>query len=233
MSGTKYAGATILFIGLTIHMTRVVHAQTNSPDCIVEGVVFEDSNNNLIRDEGEPGLSLIPLEFSDGSDRLIQIETGEDGSFLLQLEAGLWRVLIHPPSSFEIADAAGLEFIIEDETSLVRLDIALINVGVLESEPQDGEPAENNGIIEEETDSQPLEADDSETGLTEGNDTQQVDDESPGHDGGFYILPESGGNIPSRWIGLLVSIALFTTSLIIISIGRKLKMGDDSSHRKQ
>jgi len=151
MSGTKYAGATILFIVLTIQMTRVVNAQTESTGSIVEGVVFEDADNNLIRDEGEPGLSVIPLEFSDGSDRLIQIETGEDGSFLLILEAGLWRVLVQPPSGFETADTSGLEFVIEDETSSLRLDIALTNMGGLESETQDVEPGENNVIIDEET----------------------------------------------------------------------------------
>lgn len=232
MSGKRYAGATIIFIFLTVHLTKVVYAQTDLSGTIVEGVVFEDLNNNQIRDEDEPGLSVIPLEFSDGSDRLIQIATGEDGTFLLQLEAGLWRVLVQPPSGFEIADTNGLEFLIEDKTRSVRLDIALTNMGILESETQDGEPVENDGIIEEETVAPLDDAGNNETEPPEGDDTQQEDNESQGHDGGFYLLPESGGTIPSRWIGLLVSIALLTASLIIISIGRKLIMGDDSSHGK-
>ena len=231
MSGTKYAGATILFIVLTIQMTRVVNAQTESTGSIVEGVVFEDADNNLIRDEGEPGLSVIPLEFSDGSDRLIQIETGEDGSFLLILEAGLWRVLVQPPSGFEIADTSGLEFVIEDETSSLRLDIALTNMGGLESETQDVEPGENNVIIDEETVTPLDDVDNNDSGSSGGDDTLQADDESQ-DDGGFYILPESGGDFPSRWIGLLGSIALLTAALIIISIGRKLKIESDSSHGK-
>lgn len=231
MSGKRYAGATIIFIFLTVHLTKVVYAQTDLSGTIVEGVVFEDLNNNQIRDEDEPGLSVIPLEFSDGSDRLIQIETGEDGSFLLLLEAGLWRVLVQPPSGFQIVDATELEFLIDDETGSLRLDIALTDIGDLESETQDVESVENDEIIDEETVT-PIDAvDNNETGSPEGDDTQQADDESQDN-GGFYILPESGGKLPSRWIGLLGSIALLTTSLIIISIGRKLRIESDSSHEE-
>lgn len=228
MFKARYLGVVILFSGL-FQITGNAYAQMETTGSIVEGVVYEDSNGNLIRDEGEPGLPAVSLEFSDGAERLTIIETGEDGSFVVELDAGLWRILMQPLSGFEVVDATMLEVLIADENVSMEIDIAMRRVEVLENDPQeDGQedaPVENDGddvgSDSGESEEQLDDADD-ESADTWGDDTQQDSDESQGDDDGFYILPESGGNMPSKWNGMLVSAGLFVASFVLVLIGRRL-----------
>lgn len=144
---------------------------------------------------------------------------------------------MQPLSGFEVADATMLEVLIAEENVSMEVDIAMRRVEVLENDSQeDGQedaPVENDGdevgSDSGETEEQLDDADD-ESADTWGDDTQQDSDESQGDDDGFYILPESGGKMPSKWSGMLVSIGLFAASFVLILIGRRLVV--DSSRKR-
>lgn len=88
----------VIIIGL---MIMVVPAFAQSEGRI-QGLVFNDKNNNGTQDEGELGVPDVEVVFETGDWRLL-ITTGLDGTYGLFLNPGTWTVSINPPEGWTAA----------------------------------------------------------------------------------------------------------------------------------
>jgi hypothetical protein len=57
------------------------------------GVVWDDQNNNGVRDTGEPGIEGAQVYLSDGTDTL-QVDTGPDGFYFFEVPDGTYSVAV-------------------------------------------------------------------------------------------------------------------------------------------
>jgi len=75
-------------------------AQTLCPSGGVCGIVFDDSNNNGIRDGGEPGIEGVKIticQLCDGSDN-VDVESGPDGSYTAFVPGGPTKISVLIPT---------------------------------------------------------------------------------------------------------------------------------------
>lgn len=91
MKNRLYSLAFIYFFSFSV-LFSPLHAQSISA---ITGFVFDDSNNNGIKDKNEKGLSGIAV-----SDQVNIVTTKEDGSYVLSLTRGYGIVFISMPEGY-------------------------------------------------------------------------------------------------------------------------------------
>jgi hypothetical protein len=232
MFNVRNAGGALAVIFCIALITTNAYAQSGVTGGTVRGQVFFDVNENALFDEGDIPLKSIDLGFTDGSDNWINTTTAEDGNYTVQLDPGLWRISIPQIEGYEVLEGVILEALIEqieqEQWPEITLDIPLRMTLPQEASPIDGEPntQDPDVVAPQSEDSPDTESDastqdpDDEAQEDEGEEEEEEeeDDESEG----LYILPESGGKIPSRWIDLLGFGGILVASLILILIGRRM-----------
>lgn len=68
----------------------------------IQGLVYNDKNNNGVQDTGELGVADVEVVFETGDWRLL-ITTGLDGTYGMFLNPATWTVSINPPEGWTAA----------------------------------------------------------------------------------------------------------------------------------
>jgi hypothetical protein len=212
---TAFLALILIPAGLVVS-TINVSAQSETP-VTVQGSIFVDGNANGIYESSETPVPGVVLGFSNGTEEMVTATSGVDGRYAVSLTAGRWQGTVLSSEGYTIPAGLALEFNLDPgETAEINFDIPLFPV-IVEEPPVDSEPGSETIPDPESTatpgeDESPAPADDQEAPGDENQDESE----------GLYVLPESGGTIPSRWIGLGGSALLFFTAVILIMVGKRM-----------
>lgn len=118
----------------------------------IEGLVYEDTNGNGSRDDGEPGISDVELTYESGGWRLT-VTTGTDGTFGMDLNPGTWVLSIVTPDGYAAQTATREVEIKNPGDTILDVQFALVPVSPAEEGaegeilPESGGPIPDSVII--------------------------------------------------------------------------------------
>jgi hypothetical protein len=91
----------------------------------IGGIVYEDTNGNGIREEGEEGLDDIEVKFDSGG-WSTTLSTGDNGAFSLNANPATWTVTVLPPEGYTAPKSSVEVFISQPGDAVTNLEFGLV-----------------------------------------------------------------------------------------------------------
>ena len=193
----------------------------------IHGIVFIDEDGDGEYDPGEAVVEGVTIGLTNG-EIILETKTDEVGSFIFNVEPGVWQGVIYPPQGYSVINDATREVVIESEGILE----AVLDFGLIPETEADPGGAGSDELPEEVEGELVVTGpeDMTQTDYSEGEapvldvvpaDNADQDDSQTGVLG--IIMPESGFPIPVKWVlGVLVFVILIGGTFLIF-MGRRLQ----------
>lgn len=194
---TMHIGVTALLLGV-LSLLTLGAALAEENVGVIRGRLFVDANENGSFDEGEQVLSGVNLELADG-EQILTVPTAEDGTFSVNVGAGVWRVNLVAPDGYTVLNDASREVTIAaDGTTEAVMDFALQAVPAEVSQPQSEAAAEE----------------------AQTADAEAVVAEAPAEP---TLLPETGAGLPrGAGLAMLALLVLLLVGVVLVVFGRRV-----------
>ncbi len=112
----------------------------------IGGIVYEDTNGNGIREEGEEGIKDVEVKFDSGGWNTT-ISTADSGAFSLNVNPATWTVTVLPPAGYDAPKESIEVFISAPGDAVTNLEFGLVAV----TDEDSGEVLPDSGGVVSET----------------------------------------------------------------------------------
>lgn len=110
---------------VAMSLTLVIATVAAQTEGKIAGIVYIDTNENGIREEGEEGYQNVEVTFDSGG-WSTTINTSESGAFDIMVNPATWTVSIDPPAGYT-ADVTSTEVVIENPgEEITDVEFALV-----------------------------------------------------------------------------------------------------------